>query len=284
MILHCGIKSVTRTQLACVPCPEGTATWKPVPHFNVLELVYKMLEASGFRVHQEQLGLTRDQHRFFGTIDLRNELAPGVVLSVGIRNSTDRSLPLGFCAGNRVIVCDNLSFSSELMVKHKHSKNCELRFTEAITLAVFDLKQFQEAETRRIQLLQTSELGRHEAEAYMLTALELGILSARSLPVALKHYRKPQVAWGSRNSAWFLFNCIAKSLQPRAKSNPQAFALSTIQLVTLFFPSGDVKFNASSSELGFVPNDADIELSGLPGYDHAEAYGTAGNPVVPEWL
>ena len=109
LVLHCGAKPVSREQLARVACPPGTDTWKPVPHLTVLDLISTMLGLSGFQIEKEQLGLTRDEHRFFGTLDLRNELAAGVNLSVGIRNSTDQSLPLGFCAGNRVFVCDNLS-------------------------------------------------------------------------------------------------------------------------------------------------------------------------------
>ena len=102
MILHCGAKPVTRSALALIEPPPRTDTWVPVKHLAVLDLVSEMLQASSFRIEHEQLGLTRDSNRFFGTLDLKNELAPGVNLSVGIRNSTDMSLPLGFCAGNRV--------------------------------------------------------------------------------------------------------------------------------------------------------------------------------------
>lgn len=251
VVLHCGAKPVTRQQLALVACPPGTDTWKPVPHATVLDLVGGMLELSGFRIAKEQLGLTRDENRFFGTLDLQNELAPGVTLSVGVRNSTDQSLPLGFCAGNRVFVCDNLSFSSELIVKRKHTKNGETRFREAISLAVGNLAQFQAAETRRIQILQGQQLGRHEAEACLLSAFEKGILSARTLPKAIEQYRQPRYDWGSRESAWFLFNAITAVLQPRARSNPQAFSLTTMQLVSLFFPSGSAGFDSPP----------DIELS-----------------------
>ena len=272
IVLHCGAKPVTRQQLASVACPPGTDTWKPVPHATVLDLVGGMLELSGFRIASEQLGLTRDENRFFGTLDLQNELAPGVTLSVGVRNSTDMSLPLGFCAGNRVMVCDNLAFSSELIVKRKHTKNGETRFREAISLAVGNLTQFQVAETRRIQLLQDQRLGRYEGEAFLLAAFEKGILSARTLPKAIGQYRNPSYDWGSRDTAWFLFNAITTVLQPRAQSNPQAFALTTMQLVSLFFPADEIGLDAPP----------DIELS--PEQYEVTVYEEDEPPDPTEWL
>jgi hypothetical protein len=45
------------------------------------------------------LAVTPDDARFFGTLQLRSEIVPGVGLAVGVRNSIDRSLPIGFCCG-----------------------------------------------------------------------------------------------------------------------------------------------------------------------------------------
>jgi hypothetical protein len=236
LVLHTGAKPVSREQLARVACPDGTDTWKPVPHLTVLDLISTMLGHAGFQIDKEQLGLTRDEHRFFGTLDLRNELAAGVNLSVGIRNSTDQSLPLGFCAGNRVFVCDNLAFSSELIVRRKHTKNGELRFREAISLAVQDLTQFHRAETRRIEFMQETSLCPYEAEAFLIAAFEQGLLSARTLRQAIAAYRKPAFDWGPQDRVWHLFNAMSLSMQPRAKSNPQQFALTTMRLMAMLGP------------------------------------------------
>ena len=43
-----------------------------------------------------KLAVSADRARFFGTIDLQTPVAAGVSLAVGIRNSTDKSLPIGF--------------------------------------------------------------------------------------------------------------------------------------------------------------------------------------------
>jgi hypothetical protein len=232
-MLHTGAKATTREALALVEPPPGTDTWVPVKHSLVLDLVSTMLEGSGFSVIKEQLGLTKDAHRFFGTLDLRSELAPGIALAVGVRNSTDQTFPLGFCAGSRTFVCDNLSFSAELVVKRKHTKNGEMRFREAISLAVGNLKQFQATETRRIEFMQQRVLLPFEAEHLMLTAFERGILSVRTLPKALAVFRDPTFDWGPRDRMWHLFNVMNLPMQPRSQSNPQAFALGTMRLMSL---------------------------------------------------
>ena len=89
IMLHCGAKPVTREALTLVEPPPRTETWVPVKHSLVLDLIAGMLEQSGFAIEKEQLGMTKDGHRFFGTLDLRSELVPGSHLAVGLRNSTE---------------------------------------------------------------------------------------------------------------------------------------------------------------------------------------------------
>ena len=178
-----GAKEIDRETLSRVEPPPRTDTWFPVRHSLVLDLVGGMLEQSGFRIKAERLGLSKDEHRFFGTLDLETPLVEGVsALSVGIRNSTDQTFPLGFCAGSRTFICDNLAFSADLIVKRKHTANGERRFREAIGLAVQSLDQFRLTETRRIEFMRQTVLPPYEAEAQMITAFERGLISTRTLP------------------------------------------------------------------------------------------------------
>jgi hypothetical protein len=70
IMLHCGAKPVTRAALALIEPPHRTETWVPVKHSLVLDLIAGMLEQSGFAIEKEQLGMTKDGLRFFGTLDL----------------------------------------------------------------------------------------------------------------------------------------------------------------------------------------------------------------------
>src|SRR5262249_35129285 len=141
--LHCGAREVTREELDAVPTPAATATWFPVPHGTCVATVQRALTESGFEVRQTRFGLSRGDARMFATVDLSSPLATGVSLAVGIRNSLDKSLPLGFVAGNRVFVCDNLAFRSELSVTREHTRNGHVRFGGASAQAVRDPPPFK---------------------------------------------------------------------------------------------------------------------------------------------
>ena len=101
LMLHRGGVVVTEDQLATYPTPEPVGRWHPVSHARVLNAVRETLGAAGYLVRKQSLAVARDGARFFGTLDLATPLTAdgGVALAVGIRNSTDKTFPLGFCAG-----------------------------------------------------------------------------------------------------------------------------------------------------------------------------------------
>lgn len=150
LMTHCGAHLVTREDLDKVEVPPPTETWFPIRHAEVVDTVAGTLAAAGFALKEARFALSRGDHRLFATMDLQTALGDGVALAVGVRNSTDRSLPLGFCAGSRVMVCDNLAFRSELLVARKHTRFGGDRFREAISQAVQSLQQFRDVEARRV--------------------------------------------------------------------------------------------------------------------------------------
>ncbi len=119
LVLHAGGRLVHPDELAACPTPAPAGRWHPVAHAAVLASVKETLRGAGYVVRSEQLALARADARFFGVLDLEAPLAHGVNLSVGVRNSVDKSFPLGFAAGSRVFVCDNLAFRSELLVRRR---------------------------------------------------------------------------------------------------------------------------------------------------------------------
>jgi hypothetical protein len=105
LLTHCGARVVTRDELEKVPVPPATRTWYPLAHAHVLDRVQSRLEEAGFAVAAARYALSRGDARFFGVLDLTSVLATGVTLAVGIRNSLDKSFPIGFAAGARVFCC-----------------------------------------------------------------------------------------------------------------------------------------------------------------------------------
>jgi hypothetical protein len=227
---------VTREELDAIDAPPPTRTWFPVRHSNVIDTVAEALAGAGFAIRRLRFAVARHDARMFATMDLETALADGVSLAVGIRNSTDKSLPLGFCAGSRVFVCDNLAFRSELLVRRKHTRFGRERFHEEICEAVASLEQFRVAEAARIRRMQGVEIGDELAESLILRGHLAEIVSPRLLPALVRGWREPAHEEFRPRTVWSLFNAFTAVLAPRQRSNPQQFAALTMRLSSLLDP------------------------------------------------
>jgi hypothetical protein len=232
---HKGAREVTIDELSLIEAPPATDTWFPLKHSTVLDTVAETLTGSGFVLDAMQLSVARDNQRFFGTLRLKNRIAEGVSLAVGLRNSTDKSFPIGFCVGERVFVCDNLAFASEIVIARKHTRFGQTRFNEAVSQAVLGLHQYQITAAERIARLQQWELPAETADSLMLRAYETGIVGARLLPGVLKHWREPITDFAPR-TGWSLLNAFTSALKERQRLSPQEAAMQTIRLQRLLAP------------------------------------------------
>lgn len=236
LVAHCGARTVTREELDAIDAPPPTRTWFPVRHANVIDTVGQALRGAGFEIRRLRFAVARQDARMFATMDLETSLVDGVSLAVGIRNSTDKSLPLGFCAGSRVFVCDNLAFRSELLVHRKHTRFGKERFQEEICEAVTALEQFRVAEAARIGRMREVEIGDELAESLILRGHLAGIVSPRLLPDLVRGWREPEHEEFRARTVWSLFNAFTAVLAPRQKSNPQQFAALSMRLSNLLDP------------------------------------------------
>ena len=178
---HCGATLVTKGDLEIIPAPPPTETWYPVRHLDVLDSVEETLGNAGFEIQKYQLSISHGKQRFFGVLDIASPLAEGVSLSIGLRNSNDKTFPIGFCVGNRTFVCDNLAFSAEIVISKRHTRFGSDRFREGIAAAVRELQDYRTLEAQRIERLQAMGLPDQAAESLMLRAWEQGLLGTRLL-------------------------------------------------------------------------------------------------------
>jgi hypothetical protein len=238
LVLHCGATEISRAQLASVQAPPNSATWFPIKHSDVLDAVLETVDQSGFAVEKMRLAVSRHGAQFFGTLDLRSPIADGVSLAVGVRNSTNQTLPIGFVAGTRVFVCDNLAFRAELIVKKKHTVHGGVRFREAITRAVGELEAFRAVEARRIERMRDTQLTNDQADALILRACyQHRIVSHRLVPAVLKGWNAPGHDDFRARTSWSLYNAFTGALADRARTNPQKHAAATMRLAALLAPS-----------------------------------------------
>src|SRR3954453_17907411 len=131
-MVHAGGIRRTRDELATLHTPPPTATWKPVPHADLVGELIRGLEARGVTVARDDYcTMGRDDARLLGTMDLR---IPGLdtgdfCMGLGLRGANDRSMAIQVIAAARVFCCDNWAFSGSagaVFLKRKHTSRLDL--------------------------------------------------------------------------------------------------------------------------------------------------------------
>lgn len=113
----------TEAKIRSIQAPTATRTWHPFPHALLLDELEMVREIAELDVTSRRYELTSEGRKFFGTWTFGNGEDPSTPqASIGFRNSIDRSLSVGLCAGTHVSVCSNLAFSGEWMQFRKHTR------------------------------------------------------------------------------------------------------------------------------------------------------------------
>ena len=84
-----------REEIALVPTPEATSSWKPVPHYEVIEAVTEVVRAHQWVILEEQFGLAREGAKLFGVMKINRSSSLEWCRCIGLRNSTTRAFPWG---------------------------------------------------------------------------------------------------------------------------------------------------------------------------------------------
>jgi hypothetical protein len=223
VLLHCGGQSATRKDIETIPVPEQTDTYMPVPHNKLIDTVggigFKVLQPHGYRMVGESFGLSRNGKQFFGVLTYKNG-NDGLGLSVGFRNSYDKSMTIGICSGAKVFVCDNLAFHGNVTVLRKHTANVWTMLEEQTIGVLF--KSLDNYEAICIDMAGMKETVITDDTAFRTLGLLYGhkTLSLRQLEQARKEWVKPSFEdFAMKKDMWRLYNAgtfALKSCKPGA--------------------------------------------------------------------
>ena len=176
LIAHCDTDYVEEGQVLDIEPVEGTETWKPVSHRDVIIPLQNALATTGMKIARKTYSLSPNGHKMFAVWQLDN-VDGGMAYTLGVRNSMDKSLALGIVAGTKILVCDNLSFSGDFIRFRKHTKGIvdelDQLCLEAVRNVTGSLKDFAEWHKRLV----TYVLRRRQAEVLTFRAMEKGVMS-----------------------------------------------------------------------------------------------------------
>ena len=192
----------------------------------MLQAATGTLEKAGFEIAKMQLAVSPDDTRFFGVLDLKSEVCDGVMLAVGIRNSLDKSFPLGFCCGERVFTCDNLAFAADIVLSCRHTRHGADRYMDGITNAVYSLHGYKIGAQKRVEAFQEMEISEDRANSLILQSYRQGIVGARLLPKICEAWEDGR----EDQTVWSLLNSFTHAYKPRFAARPHEAAQETIRL------------------------------------------------------
>lgn len=264
LLCHKGGRYVTAAELYQVPCPEPTRTWYPIQHGDMAASVVTALRAGGYEIKRDRWALAGSGgEQMFGVLDMATEIqGREITLSVGIRNSVNQTFPLGFCAGSRVFVCDNLAFSAELMVRRRHTVNGMRDFKVSVSRAVGALEGFVYAEKMRTERWQQTKITFQQRDEVILRSLVSGVFPKTMLPDIFREQVRPQYAEFNDMSAFGLFNNFTTVMRERAARKPNEHSVVTQELTKII---DEVVFDLRPDQYRLVTVDSEPES----GAEHA---------------
>jgi hypothetical protein len=213
LILHCGAKPATREEVDSIETPKGTDTWTPIAHGEIADAVRASLSGTGLAPRQEDYGLTKDGLRLFGLFTLAGD-HPDYALTVGFRNSHDKSFAASVCCGSRVFVCDNLAFAGEVTISSKHTKHLRSRLNRIVCEAVEKLTAKRALVEKRIALYKETEVkSQSHLHDLVLRSFRAQAIPAQAIPHVINEFEEPRHPEFRDWTVWNLQNAFTEVLK-----------------------------------------------------------------------
>jgi Domain of unknown function (DUF932) len=205
---HTNSQLVTREQLLTIAPPPSTDTWRPIAHADLITAIDRQLLVRGITIQSERFAIQREGARLFAVLDLSLEGSGEFCASLGIRTANDRSLALEIAVGIKVFVCDNMTFSGDLIaLRRKHTARFDLNAD--ISRAVDRYQAHLLTLQQQITGIQESPLSDLQAKAWIVDAFRQEILPIRHFKTVTETYCnpspdmtdvRPRTLWGLHNA------------------------------------------------------------------------------------
>jgi len=209
LMIDSNARYVRRNEIAMVPTPAATASWKPVPHLDVIDAVTDVVKGQNWTILEEQYGLARDGQKMFGVIRINKSSSLEWSRCIGIRNSHDRTLAVGLTAGISVCVCSNLCFGGSMVLKRRHTSRIELEglVTEAIDgLGDEFLTLETVAEDLKLQYVRDDA-----ARVAIVKAAEAGAVNSCDIVPVFREFKQPSHPEFEEPTRWSLLNAFTEN-------------------------------------------------------------------------
>jgi hypothetical protein len=230
LVSHVDTDIVTRAELQALPTPEGTQTFKPIPHIELVDMLDVVLRQNQIRIEREQFALRRDGSVLFGVLQLAYGESPDGQAALGLRTANNKTMSIQLCAGLSVFVCDNLAFRGDMIaLKRKHTSGLNLKVE--LAGAVLRFREHFGRLAHEVEHLKARALPDIAAKALIHDAFATGLMPLRFLPEVSQGDFAPALLDFEPRTAWSLHNAFTGA----AKAMPMTTRLPAIQALGKFF-------------------------------------------------
>lgn len=206
---------VSLEELIACETPEATETHMPIPHFALVQCVKKAIENAGLIILEEEHGLARGGLRYFGGFAVTGKGIDGEERQVviGVRNSHDKAFAAAICIGNRMIVCDNLCFSSDVKLARRHTLNIMQDLPKVVADAVGRVVSHWNDMEKRIEAYKATFVNESQAADLLVALVDSKAMPARDLYKTLVEFRAPRHQEFEGENLWNLYNAFTEHLK-----------------------------------------------------------------------
>jgi len=209
---------VTMDDLSEIEVPNQTHSYVPVSHVdfinNTKNIADRILDKH--QLHTEQYGIARDGKQMFGTLTYKESFHDDpqhIGLSIGIRNSYDKSMSLGLCSGASVFVCENLMMTGEVVIMRMHKGNIIDELKGLIFNALLKAEEKFATIHADSQQLKQHHIDNKLAYELMGRAYGYGVVTERQLPVMKREWQTPKHDIFQDRTSWSLYNAGTEALK-----------------------------------------------------------------------
>ncbi len=209
-----GSCNVSFDELAQFHPPVATPTYFPVAHQDLASRI-KVLSQSILRDYtmiDEGYVIARDGNQLFALLNFKADHSD-LGMSVAFRNSTDKSMSIGFAVGASVFVCSNLILSGEITVMKKHTPGVECiledTFITKLHKATFTHQGLiQDSEKMKMRNLNDDGAAKLAGLLYFR-----GVISPRQLPIVKDQWEKPKHNCFEPRNVFSFYNAVTEALK-----------------------------------------------------------------------
>ena len=206
-------REVNLGDLQNIEMPEATNTYVPVSHYDLAMNVGSIGErVIDKELHSKRFGLARKGQHMFATYTFKND-EDEVGMSIGFRNSYDKSMSIGVCVGAKVFVCENLMMTGEVTFMRKHTGN----ILDELNSLIFNVLYKSDDKFAQLQddkeSMKEIPINNQRAWETMGVLFGKGIINTPQISIMKKEWKNPSHDAFDDDSLWSLYNAGTEALK-----------------------------------------------------------------------